>query len=65
MTSSVSNPVCVAYNTYDYVSPGRKRSNVVYRATAQQWMNNKIKDGLEPGEAVWRESDTMIGRPIV
>ena len=47
----------------DYVSPGRKRSNVVYCATAQQWMNNEIKDGLEPGEAVWRESDTVIGHP--
>ena len=53
----------VFYQLLDYVSPGRKRPNVVYRATAQQWMNDEIKDGLEPGEAAWRESDTVVGCP--
>ena len=53
----------VFYQLLDYVSPGRKRPNVVYCATAQQWMNDEIKDGLEPGEAAWRESDTVVGRP--
>ena len=56
-------PLQVFYQLLDYVSPGRKRSNVVYRATAQQWMNDEIKDGLEPGEAAWRESDTVVGCP--
>ena len=27
----------VFYQLLDYVSPGRKRSNIVYRATALQW----------------------------
>jgi len=47
----------------DYISSGRKQSNVVYRATAQQWTNNEHKDGLEPGQATWKEHDTVVGRP--
>jgi len=53
----------VFYELLDYVSPGRKRSNVVYRATAQQWTNNEHKAGLEPGQATWREHNTVVGRP--
>ena len=53
----------VFYQLLDYVSPGRKRSNVVYRATAQQWTNNECRDGLDPGQATWREYDSVIGRP--
>ena len=53
----------VFYQLLDYVSPGRKRSNVVYRATAQQWTKDESKDGLEPGQATWREYDTVVGLP--
>ena len=53
----------VFYQLLDYVSPGRKRSNVVYRATAQQWTSNEHRDGLEPGQAAWREYDTVVGHP--
>ena len=53
----------VFYQLLDYVSPGRKRSNVVYRAAAQQWTSNEHRDGLEPGQAAWREYDTVVGRP--
>ena len=31
----------VFYQLLDYASPGRKWSNVVYHATAQQWTSNK------------------------
>ena len=51
------------YQLLDYVSPGRKRSNVVYHAAAQQWTSNEHRDGLEPGQAAWREYDTVVGRP--
>ena len=53
----------VFYQLLDYVSPGRKWSNVVYRATAQQWTSNEHRDGLEPGQAAWREHGTVVGRP--
>ncbi|XP_065893744.1 uncharacterized protein [Dysidea avara] len=43
----------------DFLSPGRKRSNVVYRATAQKWTN----DDEAPGEAEWREREAQPGRP--
>ena len=39
--------------------PGRKWSNVVYCATAQQWTNNEYKNGLGPSQAAWREHDTL------
>ena len=45
------------------MSPERKRSNAVYPAAAQQWTNNKCKDGLEPNQAGWREHDTVVGHP--
>ena len=46
-----------------YVSPGRKWSNVVHHATAQQWRNNEYRDGLDPGQATWREYDSVLGHP--
>jgi len=49
------------YELLDYISPGRKQSNGIYRATTQQWTNNEHKDGLEPGQATWREYDTVVG----
>ena len=49
------------YQLLDYISPGRKWS--VYRATAQQWTSNEHRDGLEPGQAAWREHGTVVGRP--
>ena len=45
----------------EYLNPDGRRSNVVYRATAQKWANECI--GTEPGEAKWRESESQIGRP--
>lgn len=51
----------VFYELLDYVSPGRTRSNVVYRATAQHWTNDEQKE-TEPSQAKWRDS-TAIGRP--
>ena len=52
----------VFYQLLDYVSPGRKRSNVVYHATAQQWRYDQ-KDSSEPGQAPWRDYDIAVGRP--
>ena len=49
----------IFYEVLDYVSPGRKRSNIVYRATAQQWANDQER-GSEPGQATWRNYE---GRP--
>ena len=51
------------YQLLDYVSPGRKRSNVVYHATAQQWTNSEYRDGLDPDQTTWREYNTVIGHP--
>ena len=53
----------VFYQLLDYVTPGRKRSNVVYRATPQQWTNNKYRDSLDPAQATWREYDSVMGHP--
>ena len=52
----------VFYQLLDYVTPGRKWSNVVYRATAQQWTSNEHRGGLEPDQAAWKEYDTCSGR---
>ena len=41
----------------EYHSPAGKKSNVVYNATAQNWM----KEGSDPGNAEWRESDSQFG----
>jgi len=49
----------VFFRLLEYLSPDGKRSNVVYRATAQKW----IKEGMEPGDAEWREEDSQFGRP--
>ena len=49
----------VFYRLLEYLSPAGKQSNVVYKATAQKW----IKEGMEPGNAEWREGDSQVGRP--
>ena len=45
----------------EYLNPDGRRSNVVYRATAQKWASDCIR--TEPGEAKWRESESQVGRP--
>ena len=35
----------------DYLRPGRKRLNIIYHATSQQWTN----DEHGPSQAKWRE----------
>ncbi|XP_065896038.1 uncharacterized protein [Dysidea avara] len=54
----------VLYELLDYLSPGRKRSNIVYRGTAQQWTNDEQKE-MEPSQAKWRDhaDSAAIGRP--
>lgn len=44
----------VFYQLLDYVSP-------IYHATAQQRTNNEYRDGLEPGQATWREYNIVTG----
>ena len=43
----------------EYLSLAGKRSNVVYNATAQNW----VKEGSDPGNAECRGSDLQFGRP--
>ena len=50
----------VFYHLLDFVSPDRKRSNLIYHATAQNWKSTHPSD-LEPGSAAWRESDATVG----
>ena len=52
----------VFYQLFQYLSPDGKRSNVVYRATAQKWAERQNKD-MDPGTASWRESSAAQGRP--
>ena len=53
----------VFYDLLDFVSPDRKRSNLIYHATAQSWRSTHPCDS-EPGSAAWRESATVgPGRP--
>ena len=47
---------------FEYLSPGGKQSNVVYRATAQRWISD-YAGGMQPGEAEWRDSESQIGQP--
>ena len=49
----------VFYQLLEYLSLAGKRSNIVYNATAQNW----VKEGSDPGNAEWRESDSQFGRP--
>ena len=49
----------VFYLLLEYLSPVGKRSDVVYNGTAQNWM----KEGSDPGNSEWRESDLQFGRP--
>ena len=53
--------VSVFYQLLEYLSPSGKRSNVVYNATAQNWM--KEGSAADSGNAEWRESDLQLGRP--
>ena len=50
----------VFYHILDFASPDRKRSNLIYHATAQNWKSTHPSD-LEPGSAAWRESDATVG----
>ncbi|XP_065904132.1 uncharacterized protein [Dysidea avara] len=52
----------IFYEVLDYVSPGRKRSNIVYHATAQQWANDQER-GSEPCQATWRNYEVNAGHP--
>ena len=45
--------VAAFYRLLEYLSPAGKRSKLVYNATAQ----NCVKEGSDPGNAEWRESD--------
>lgn len=47
---------------FEYLSPDGRRSNVVYRATAQRW-DSDCAGGMQPGEAEWRDSESQVGRP--
>ena len=49
----------VFYELLHYLSPERMRSNVVYRATAQNW----VAKPDDPANAPWRETSTSQGRP--
>jgi len=53
----------VFYKMLEFVSPGRKRSNIVYRATAQQWVNDEESSQSEPGQASWRQYEVNAGHP--
>ena len=50
----------VFYQLFEYLSPDGMRSNIVYRATAQQWAT---RQGSDPSSASWREKDISTGRP--
>ena len=50
----------VFYQLFQYFNPEGIRSNVVYRATAQNWAANQSAD---PTSASWRETSVAQGRP--
>ena len=50
----------VFYQLLNYLSPDGMRSNVVYRATAQNWTTRQNSD---PASASWRDTDISTGRP--
>ena len=50
----------VFFQLLNYLSPDRMRSNVVYRATAQNWATRQRSD---PASASWRDKDISTGRP--
>ena len=47
---------------FEYLSPGGKRSNVVYRTTALRWISD-CAGGIQPGEAECRDSESQVGQP--
>ena len=50
----------VFYQLLKYLSPDGMRSNVVYRATAQNWATRHNSD---PASASWRDKEISTGRP--
>ena len=50
----------VFYQLLKYLSPDGMRSNVVYRATAQNWATRHNSD---PASASWRDTEISTGRP--
>jgi len=46
--------VAVSDRFLEYLSPGGRRFNVVYRVTAYRWASD-CAGGMQPGEAEWRD----------
>ena len=56
-------PSAAVFDTlFEYLSPDGRRSNVVYRPTAQRWVSD-CPEGKQPGEAEWRDTVLQVGRP--
>ena len=56
-------PSAAVFDTlFEYLSPDGRRSNVVYRSTAQRWVSD-CPEGKQPGEAEWRDTELQVGRP--